>query len=118
MDCRQSTDRRFGFAAIGSGGPYALAAARALLGVPGLDAATIGGAFPEYEAADGCYCKALTTLSAMSDRGVSTAERAMNIAADCCIYTNHNFSVQKLEAERGLEQIETTRDTAKQIESS
>jgi len=45
--------------AIGSGGAYALAAARALLDETGLDAKTI-------------------------------AKKAMDIAADICVYTNHN----------------------------
>mmetsp|Transcript_42735 Transcript_42735/g.109400 ORF Transcript_42735/g.109400 Transcript_42735/m.109400 type:complete len:233 (-) Transcript_42735:16-714(-) len=51
--------------AIGSGGNFALAAARALIDVPGMDAETI-------------------------------AKKAMTIAADCCIYTNHNFKMEKL----------------------
>lgn len=55
-----------GIIAIGSGGPYALAAARALVDLPDWDAAAI-------------------------------AEKAMGIAADCCIYTNHNFSTLKLD---------------------
>lgn len=50
-----------GIIAIGSGSPYALAAARALIDVPGLDAGHI-------------------------------AAKAMAIAADACIYTNHNFT--------------------------
>lgn len=54
-----------GIIAIGSGGNFALAAARALIDVPGMDAETI-------------------------------ARKAMNIAADCCIYTNHNFRMEKL----------------------
>lgn len=45
--------------AIGSGGPYALAAARALMEATELDAKTI-------------------------------AKKAMDIAADICVYTNHN----------------------------
>ena len=55
-----------GLLAIGSGGPYALAAARALVRqAPDLDAAAI-------------------------------AEEAMKIAADICIYTNHNFTLEVL----------------------
>jgi ATP-dependent HslUV protease subunit HslV len=54
-----------GIIAIGSGSPYALAAARALVGVEGLDAAEV-------------------------------ARRAMNIAAEACIYTNHNFSALRI----------------------
>ena len=50
---------------IGSGGNYALAAARALIDVEGLDAEAI-------------------------------ARKAMNIAADICVYTNHNLAVEKL----------------------
>jgi ATP-dependent HslUV protease subunit HslV len=52
-------------AAIGSGGPYAQAAARAL-----------------FEA---------TTLSARE-----IVERALNIAADTCIYTNRNLTIEEL----------------------
>ncbi len=54
-----------GIAAIGSGGPYALAAARALLGNTEMSARTI-------------------------------AEKAMGIAADICIYTNSNLTVEEL----------------------
>jgi ATP-dependent HslUV protease subunit HslV len=54
-----------GIIAIGSGGNYALAAARALLDVEGLDAETI-------------------------------ARKAMDIAADICVYTNHNLVIEKL----------------------
>lgn len=57
-----------GIMAVGSGGPFALAAARALLQHTELDAMAI-------------------------------AERAMNIAADMCIYTNHNFVKDYLEYE-------------------
>ena len=52
-------------AAIGSGGPFALAAARALLEGSQLDARSI-------------------------------AERALNIAADICIYTNRNLVIEEL----------------------
>lgn len=52
-------------AAIGSGGNYALAAARALMG---------------------------TDLNAEE-----IARRAMSIAADICVYTNHNLTVEALE---------------------
>ena len=52
--------------AIGSGGNYALAAARGLLDK--------------------------TTLNARE-----IAEHALNIAADICIYTNHNITVEELE---------------------
>jgi ATP-dependent HslUV protease subunit HslV len=54
-----------GIIAIGSGGNYALAAARALIDVEGLDAESI-------------------------------ARKAMNIAADICVYTNHNLVIEKL----------------------
>ncbi len=55
-----------GLIAIGSGGPYALAAARALLDVDGLTAEQI-------------------------------ARRALTIAADICVYTNHAIVLEKLE---------------------
>ncbi|MFZ0254152.1 MAG: ATP-dependent protease subunit HslV [Gammaproteobacteria bacterium] len=54
-------------AAIGSGGPYALAAARALLDNTDLDAGTI-------------------------------AERALIIAADICVYTNRQLTLEVLNA--------------------
>lgn len=54
-----------GLAAIGSGGPFALAAARALVGHTELPARQI-------------------------------VEEAMNIAADICIYTNHNLTIEEL----------------------
>eukprot|EP00850_Spirogloea_muscicola_P007839 SM000040S14851 [mRNA] locus=s40:754270:767547:+ [translate_table: standard] len=54
-----------GVIGIGSGGPYALAAARALIDLPDMDAEAI-------------------------------ARKAMGIAADTCIYTNHNFVMEKL----------------------
>ncbi|KAI5058148.1 hypothetical protein GOP47_0026318, partial [Adiantum capillus-veneris] len=54
-----------GVVAIGSGGPYATAAARALIDVPNMDAEAI-------------------------------AIKAMKIAADCCIYTNHNFTLERI----------------------
>ena len=54
-----------GVAAIGSGGPFAVAAARALLENTDYDARKI-------------------------------AETAMSIAADICVYTNHNIVVEEL----------------------
>jgi ATP-dependent HslUV protease subunit HslV len=54
-----------GLIGIGSGGAYALAAARALIDQEHLDAETI-------------------------------ARKAMKIAADICIYTNHNVILEKL----------------------
>src|SRR5258706_8708755 len=54
-----------GLIAIGSGGNYALAAARALIDVEGLDAEAV-------------------------------ARKAMDIAADICVYTNHNLVIEKL----------------------
>ena len=54
-----------GIIAIGSGGNYALSAARALIDVEGLDAEAI-------------------------------ARKAMKIAADICVYTNHNLVIEKL----------------------
>ena len=54
-----------GLIAIGSGGPYAQAAARALMENTELDAHAI-------------------------------VERALNIAADICIYTNRNLTIEEL----------------------
>lgn len=54
-----------GLMAIGSGGPYAQAAARALL--------------------------AHTTLSARD-----IVEKALHIAGDICLYTNHNLTIEEL----------------------
>jgi len=55
-----------GLLAIGSGGNYALAAARALVDVPGQDALAI-------------------------------ARKAMGVAADMCVYTNHNWVIEEIE---------------------
>ena len=55
-----------GLIAIGSGGPYAQAAARALMENTELDARAI-------------------------------TERALNIAADICIYTNRNLTIEELQ---------------------
>ena len=55
-----------GLVAIGSGGNYALAAARALMDVADFDADTI-------------------------------ARKSMKIAADICVYTNENLTVESLE---------------------
>ena len=55
-----------GLIAIGSGGPFAQSAARALLDNTELDAKTI-------------------------------VERALGIAADICIYTNHSLTIEELE---------------------
>lgn len=54
-----------GLIAIGSGGPMALSAARALYDIDGMDAEAI-------------------------------ARKAMGIAADICVYTNHSLTVEKL----------------------
>jgi len=54
-----------GILAIGSGGPYALAAARAMMSHSDLDAETI-------------------------------VREALSIAADICIYTNRNFTIETL----------------------
>ncbi|MDZ5646695.1 ATP-dependent protease subunit HslV [Nitrospirillum sp. BR 11828] len=54
-----------GIIGIGSGGPYALAAARALIDQPDLDAEAI-------------------------------ARKALGIAADICVYTNRNITLEKL----------------------
>lgn len=56
-----------GVAAIGSGGSFALAAARALISFSDLPASEI-------------------------------AEQSLHIAADLCVYTNHEITVEKLEA--------------------
>lgn len=56
-------------AAIGSGGPYAQAAALALMENTDLDARTI-------------------------------VERALTIAADICVYTNHHLTLEELDAEK------------------
>lgn len=55
-----------GVAAIGSGGTYALAAAKGIIGV------------------------------APSMRAEDVVKRAMNIAADICVYSNHNIIIEKV----------------------
>ena len=59
-----------GLIAIGSGGPYAQAAAKALLDNSDLDARAI-------------------------------VEKALGIAGDICIYTNHNVTIEELEDGNG-----------------
>ena len=54
-----------GLIGIGSGGAFALSAARALVDIPGMDAEAI-------------------------------ARKAMGIAADICVYTNRNLTLEKL----------------------
>jgi ATP-dependent HslUV protease subunit HslV len=58
-------DPEDGLIGIGSGGSYALAAARALIDIPDIEA-------------------------------VAVARRALKIAADICIYTNENVTVESL----------------------
>jgi ATP-dependent HslUV protease subunit HslV len=61
-----------GLIGIGSGGNYALAAARALIGIDGIDAEAV-------------------------------TRKAMAIAADICVYTNHNITIETLqESPEGL----------------
>ncbi|MDN5248159.1 MAG: ATP-dependent protease subunit HslV [Wolbachia endosymbiont of Tyrophagus putrescentiae] len=57
-----------GIAAIGSGGNFALSAARALIDIPGISMEEI-------------------------------AKKAMKIAADICVYTNHNVIIEKIEGD-------------------
>ncbi len=54
-----------GIIAIGSGGNYALAAARALIQLPGMDA-------------------------------IQVVQKSLEVAADICVYTNHNFYIKEL----------------------
>lgn len=61
-----------GVISIGSGGPYALAAARALL-----------------------------DQNSMSPRDIAT--KAMTIAADICVYTNHNFVIEEIKSDKSNE---------------
>lgn len=58
-----------GLIAIGSGGPFAQAAARALLENTDLDARSI-------------------------------VEKSLGIAADICVYTNHNLTIEEIDSER------------------
>ena len=60
-----------GLIGIGSGGNYALAAARALVDIEGFDAEAI-------------------------------VRKAMAIAAEICVYTNHHVSIETLDATEGL----------------
>jgi ATP-dependent HslUV protease, peptidase subunit HslV len=102
-----------GVLAVGSGAPYALAAARALIaaGEPGLDALAIG----ELEEREGrkrrwlgrgwffllfCFPASSSHSPPFSPLNTThkppTAKHAMTIAADACIYTNHNFVIETL----------------------
>jgi len=75
-----------GLIAIGSGGNYALSAARALLSVE-------------------------TNLTAEEIARVS-----MKVAADLCIYTNHEFSVEKISKE--IAKVEPSQEISKNIDES
>ena len=55
-----------GILGIGSGGPYAISAAKAIINDNKLSASNV-------------------------------AEKALNIAADICVYTNHNIVSEKIE---------------------
>jgi ATP-dependent HslUV protease subunit HslV len=55
----------YGLAAIGSGGNFALASARALIDIEGISAEDI-------------------------------AKKSMKIAAELCVYTNHNLTIESL----------------------
>jgi hypothetical protein len=63
--------RRLPRPAIGSGGPYALAAARALIDIPGMDAMTIG--------ACRLMCSLLLPYRVLTQRACSQARHD-----DCC----------------------------------
>ena len=63
-----------GVCAIGSGGLFALAAARALYD------------FPDLSAEDIC-------------------KRSIKIAADLCVYTNHDVTLKKIEEEKAAEEV-------------
>ena len=56
-----------GILGIGSGGPYAISAAKALINDSKLSASNV-------------------------------AEKALHIAADICVYTNHNIVVEEIKA--------------------
>eukprot|EP00002_Diphylleia_rotans_P020874 TRINITY_DN4059_c0_g1_i1.p1 TRINITY_DN4059_c0_g1~~TRINITY_DN4059_c0_g1_i1.p1 ORF type:complete len:201 (-),score=47.81 TRINITY_DN4059_c0_g1_i1:181-783(-) len=71
-----------GVVAIGSGGIYALSAARALIDIPDMDAEQI-------------------------------ARKSMNIAADICVFTNKNFTIEIIE-----HGTQAASDTSKPTENS
>lgn len=70
-----------GIISIGSGSPYALAAARALIDVPGMDAMTI-------------------------------ARKAMTIAGDACVYTNHNTSILHIDSDGQVSEVTSSSELA------
>ena len=72
-----------GVIAIGSGGPYALAAARALMSIE----------------------------SDLSAEEIAT--KAMTIAGDICVYTNHNFVIETIECPPEEEEEEEAAAAAK-----
>ena len=74
--------------AIGSGANFAVAASRALIELPDLTSKQIG-AF-----SDRCSAFFSVALACRS------AERAMKIAADADIYSNHNFTWETLDIEQ------------------
>lgn len=52
----------------------------------------------------GCRPSGCWVLLLPDGRSVGAAEKAMTIAADVCIYTNHNFTVEALRSEVAKEQ--------------
>lgn len=97
-----------GVLAVGSGAPYALAAARALVtaGPPGMDALAIGAwfyvlfSFLPGDPTSPCRSPPSLThpFSPSPHPFHPAAKHAMNIAADACIYTNHNFVIETMES--------------------
>jgi ATP-dependent HslUV protease, peptidase subunit HslV len=88
-------------AAIGSGGAHAGAASRALRDVDGMDAQTIGDqgmAVMTFESV--CNLANLTMVADYYHAGA--AQKAMKIAADADIYTNHNFQTEVIGEASGI----------------
>ena len=49
------------------------------------------------------YCGRVIKVWSSTKKGYFAAEKAMTIAADSCIYTNHNFVTETLKNEAGAE---------------
>ena len=93
-----------GVMGVGSGGSYALAAARALMKVHGMDESNCKASVKAEDSANG---KGSINMSAEE-----IARMAMAIASDMCVYTNRNYTVEIIDIIENKEAAATTPATA------
>ncbi len=82
-----------GIIAIGSGGTYALACARGLIDLPDIDAETI--ALKSMKVRPPHHHPTFESTTDITTRTRHDTTH-MQVAADLCIYTNHNFVVERI----------------------